>query len=222
MDIPLVVMFDLTPEDEAYIFTTINRNQTKVDKSVIYTLFGLSTQRSPIKTCHNIAVIMNNSKESPFYRKIKMLGKKKEKTETLSQGAFIDNLLPFIERKSTQDNIFSVFYEDDNDAAIIKILTNYFRAIKYIFSDDWENKSSILTKSTGYGGLCKALPVLYHHGLNEKDLTEAFFVKKFKKVKEYFKENNICLTSLQFGSGEAAQDRLAQKILCGAQLTSNE
>lgn len=215
LELPLVVMFDLTPEDEAYIFTTINQNQTKVDKSVIYSLFELSNERSSIKTCHDIAVVMNESENSPFYKKIKMLGKRKEKSETLSQAAFIDQLLPFFSKKSNgkADGIFYVFYEKGNDAAIVKIMMNYFSAISKVFCDDWNDSSKILTKTTGYGGLCKVFPELYAMGLANKNLTESFFESLFVKVKKSFDQNYVEFSSKQFGLGDAAQNELARKIL---------
>ncbi len=217
-ELPIVIMFDVTPEDEAYIFTAINKNQTKVDKSVIYSLFELNEERSPIKTCHDIAVIMNESKDSPFYKRIKMLGKKKSASESLSQAAFIDNLLPFFSdgNKSTKkETIFEEYYAEEKDAVIVKILKNYFTAASTVFNDEWNSSSSNLMKTTGYGGLCKALPDLFLLGKNEKDLSEEFFVTQFKKVKAYFSEHHIYFTSSQYGSGEAAQKSLSDAIKKG-------
>ena len=75
-DLLVVLMFDLTEEEKAYVFSTINSTQTKVDKSLIYDLFDLSQSRSPYKTCHEIARILNSDQDSPFYGRLKMLGKK--------------------------------------------------------------------------------------------------------------------------------------------------
>lgn len=86
LDLPIVVMFDLTEEEKAYVFSTINSNQTKVDKALIYDLFELSTKRSPYKTCHEIARILNLEKNSPFYGNLKMLGKKAIKWRCCRKG----------------------------------------------------------------------------------------------------------------------------------------
>ena len=51
-DIPVVVMFNLKEEQKAYVFSTINGNQVKVNRSLIYDLFDLSESHSPYKTCH--------------------------------------------------------------------------------------------------------------------------------------------------------------------------
>ena len=89
-DMVVVFMLDLTEEEKAYVFSTINSNQAKVNKSLIYDLFDLSTKRSPFKTSHYIARMMNKEYNSPFYHRLKMLGKKQVDGATLSQGTFVN------------------------------------------------------------------------------------------------------------------------------------
>ena len=103
--LPVVLMFDLTVAEEAYIFSTINSNQRKVDPSLIYDLFDVSAYRSPQKTAHEIARVMNSSSSSPFYNRLKMLGKKTADQEkaTLSQGTFAKSILMLISKKPDED-----------------------------------------------------------------------------------------------------------------------
>lgn len=212
MELPLIVLFDLTPQDEAYIFTTINNNQTKVDKSIIYDLFKLSDERSVIKVCHDIAVIMNESKDSPFYEKIKMLGKKKNKGETLSQAAFIDSIVPFFPKNDKDDAIFAESYRKENDSDIVKILLNYFNAVKTTFELEWNDTKQNLTKTTGMGGLCLAFPDIYEMGLQAGNLTTEFFIDIFKKVKMGFEKSNLTFVSKNFPAGKDGQKTLADSI----------
>jgi DGQHR domain-containing protein len=53
--------------DQAYIFSTVNLEQTKVSKSIVYDLFELAKTRSPQKTAHNIAVALDRDERGPFY-----------------------------------------------------------------------------------------------------------------------------------------------------------
>ena len=101
----VAIMFDLTEEEKAYVFSTINSNQKKVDKSLIYDLFDVSEERSPYKTCHEIARIMNSSEDSPFYNRLKMLGKKNGEMEFLSQGTFVTYMLRLITNTPQEDMI---------------------------------------------------------------------------------------------------------------------
>src|SRR5689334_4192280 len=60
--------------DQAHVFATVNLEQTKVSKSLAIDLFELARTRSPIKTCHNIAIALDTTKGSPFWHRIKRLG----------------------------------------------------------------------------------------------------------------------------------------------------
>lgn len=220
----IAVMFDLTEEEKAYVFSTINSNQKKVDKSLIYDLFDVSEQRSPYKTCHEIARIMNSSESSPFYNRLKMLGKKNGEMEFLSQGTFVAYLLRMITNTPQEDMInikngirikenskfiFREFFAQGKDNIILKILLNYFSAASEVYSDEWNSGEYILTKTTGYGALIKALPILYREGKQKSDLSKEFFASKFKKAKEIMLRDNVKLTSTCVGSGEQAQNYLA-------------
>src|SRR5262249_7218109 len=96
--LPVVFMIDATEEQKALVFATINGTQTKVPASLVYELFGVSESRSPAKTAHEIARSLNSLPTSPFFRRLKMLGRKSftGSTESLSQGTFVKALLPNI------------------------------------------------------------------------------------------------------------------------------
>lgn len=225
-ELMVVIMFDLTEEEKAYIFSTINSNQTKVDKSLIYDLFALSKDRSPYKTCHEIARIMNSDKNSPFYQKLKMLGKKGNETAVLSQGTFVTYLSKLITNKPQEDMInikkgkklepnskfiLRKYFNDERDDIILKLLYNYFGAVKEVFQEEWNDSDSyILSKTTGYGALIKAFEDFYHEGMKEKRLTKEFFKEKLTNSRELLYNNNVELTSEYIQSGEQGQNKLAK------------
>ncbi|WP_335920280.1 DGQHR domain-containing protein [Shewanella algae] len=90
---------------QAQVFTMVNQSQTKVNKSLVYDLESLAMARSPYKTGHQIAVLMNNRKDSPFYKRIKRLGVKTlgVNGELLTQAAFVENLIKLISKKPSLD-----------------------------------------------------------------------------------------------------------------------
>ncbi len=73
---PVVFMLDASEEQKALLFATINGKQRQVSSSIIYELYKVSSCRNPYTTTHQIARAMNSKVESPFYKKLKMLGKK--------------------------------------------------------------------------------------------------------------------------------------------------
>ena len=74
-EINVSIFVDADVAEEAYIFSTVNLAQTRVDKSLVYDLYDLARYRSPQKLCHNIAVALDRNDGSPFKEKIKRLGR---------------------------------------------------------------------------------------------------------------------------------------------------
>ena len=227
--LPVVIMFNLNDSEKAYIFSTINNNQTKVDKSLIYDLFGVAKDRSPYKTCHEIAKMLNTDPESPFCGRIKMLEKRQTEEEILSQGTFVTHLLTLItnnpnfdtidskNNKDIKDNInlvFRKYFINNKDEVIAKILMNYFSACKEIFSVEWEDaKYYILIKTTGYSGLIKALKILVPFGEKNGDLSKEFFVKVFEHLKEKLSKEGKKLTSEFYPSGASGESSLCRDVV---------
>lgn len=230
--LPVVFMFDLTMEEKAYIFSTINSNQVTVNKSLIYELFDVSTSRSPQKTVHQIARALNYDPNSPFYNRLKMLGKKeKQQTEaTLSQATFAKSLMMLISRypdqdartikrgeKLAQDDRFPFrkYFIEDKDEVISKIISNCFNALKTIFTEEWKNPNkNILWKTTGFRAVMYSLPSIIRKGVRESQLTQEFFETCFKAFNMKLQTDNLKLTSESFpGGGEQNQKKLAS-ILC--------
>ncbi|MBA4347581.1 MAG: hypothetical protein C0413_01875 [Clostridiales bacterium] len=227
-DLVVVIMFDLTKEEQAYVFSTINSNQVKVDKSTIYDLFGLFETRSPYKTCHEIARIMNSDIESPFHNRLKMLGKKTEASQTLAQGAFVTYLVELISKDPKEDAILikkNAALEDDlkfplrryfinnKDEIILKILYNYFNAVSEVFPNEWVNSEKyILLKTTGFAALMTALKAFFKVGFQEKKLTQEFFKNQLDKSKITLSKKHMQLTSEYFPSNSAGVNKMSQVL----------
>ena len=230
--LPVAFMFGLTLEEKAYIFSTINSNQRKVNPSLIYDLFEVTKTRSPQKTVHELARVMNNTETSPFYNRLKMLGKKTklQNKATLSQGTFAKTLLPLITRDPDEDSRlikrkqplkedircpFRAYFIDGKDDVIAKILLNCFSALKNVFPEEWESpQNNILWKTTGCRALIYSLPSIIRKGHREKILTQKFFEACFMAFKDKLEELNDMPTSQSFpGGGEQNQKKLAMIIV---------
>lgn len=230
-ELPLVLLFNLTEEEKAYVFSIINSKQTKVSMSLIYDLFALSRYRSPQKTSHEIARTLNKSKESPFFNRLKMLGNKEEHQEyaTLSQGTFVKHFIDLLSkdpdedlRKSksnlplaeTPDLPLRQHFINNEDEVILKIILNLFSALKETFLELWENPTkNILWKSTGYVAIIKSFNELYVLGDIQNDLSKDFFLTCFKKFKARLGEQNLELTSNDFPSNAQQQARLSKLLI---------
>ena len=226
---PVILMFDLVEEEKAYVFSIINSKQRPVQKSLIYDLFNLTEKRSPQKTCHEIARLTNSDEQSPYFKRLKMLGKKEDENASLSQGSFVKYLLPLVSKKPDQDLIdiklgkpleddpaltFRYYFIKNEDQSIYKILLNLFKAVASTFELEWKNPDRfILSKTTGYGALMRALPVLIAKGSNEHNLSEKFFNTRMDEFKQRLHASKLALTSSDFPSNEHQQARLAEFII---------
>ena len=99
------IFIDADIAQQAYLFSTVNLAQTKVNKSLAYDLFDLANVRSPQKLCHTIAVTLNRLPESPLYERIKRLGTATPGcvTENITQATFVTALMSYVSLDENKD-----------------------------------------------------------------------------------------------------------------------
>lgn len=195
-ELPIAIFIDLQDYNQALLFSTINSEQVKVDPSQKMSLELYSRVNTPKKVVTELAYAFNLEPESPWYKRIKLAGKKDELS---SEGiiALKTFATPIIELiyNDTADNyrlrswlnrdknpndfydnlneekyIFWKFYANGKEKFIYNILMNYFIALSRILKNDWGNSESVLTKSTGYNAILKLFkdmyPVCVENGYN--------------------------------------------------------
>lgn len=184
--INVTIFIDMDIEDQALLFATINLKQTKVNKSLAYDLYEFAVSRSPQKTCHNIAKVLNAQEKSPFHGRIKILGRATGKQyEFLTQATFVERLMIYISHDPMSDRdlikrrkkvpratsyeernehlIFRNMFIDDKDDDIALVLWSYFTAVAKRWPDAWhmEEPGHVLNRTTGFAALMRLLPLAY-------------------------------------------------------------
>jgi DGQHR domain-containing protein len=182
-EIIITVFIDIDIEEQALVFATINLEQTKVNKSLAYDLYEYASHRSPQKTAHNIARLLDAEDRSPFKGKIKILGSARDRGETISQALFIDSLLPMISSTPARDRdsmkrgrgiaradraeevrlVFRNMFIDDRDADIAWVIWNFFGAVEDKWGEFWRDAKPgfVLNRTTGFRALMDILPRAY-------------------------------------------------------------
>ncbi|MFA7060436.1 MAG: DGQHR domain-containing protein [Pedobacter sp.] len=184
-EVNVVIFVDIDLPQQAQIFSTVNLAQTKVNRSLVYDLLELSKSRSPQKTCHNIAVALDKSEGSPFYKKIKRLGVATAGRfdETITQATFVQGLLKYISLEPMKDRdmylkgklplksseeesyklIFRNMFIDQKDTDIANTVWNYFEAVQDRWPDAWKSneRGMMLNKTNGFNGLIRFLRNAY-------------------------------------------------------------
>lgn len=186
-EVNVSIFIDMDIENQAYVFSTVNLAQTKVNKSLVYDLFEYAKARSPQKTCHNIAVALDSLDGGPFYKRIKRLGTATEGrfSETLTQATFVESLIGYLTSNKAADRdlymrgktpkhasaeqlekyIFRNMFIDERDLEIADVILNYFEAIRQSWPDAWDKGGSgwMLNKTNGFKALMRLLRPAYLH-----------------------------------------------------------
>ena len=109
-------------------------------------------------------------------------------------------LTPY-ENTNTWEEAISIF--------LYKVLLNYFNSFKKILKKDWEDKNSILTKTTGYNAQILLFKDLFKKGSEEKNLSEEFFTKQLKNLENL--DGTINSNNYE-SSGESSSNKLYREF----------
>lgn len=182
------IFIEMDIAEQAYLFSTVNLAQTKVNKSLVYDLYDLARSRSPQKVCHNIAVALDSHKNSPLKKRIKRLGTATEGrfNETITQSTFVESLLYYMTRdkktaisdrdtymrgrtpvKASAKELQRLFLRnmmlEERDLEIADIVWNYFSAVATRWPVAWRStgQGMILNRTNGFRALMRFLRDAY-------------------------------------------------------------
>jgi|SRR5665213_789944 len=181
----VAIFVDIDDAKEAEIFSIVNKEQTKVNSSLVYDLFSVAKSRSPEKSAHEITVALDKIESSPFHQRIKRLGEATEGRygELLTQANIVRGILPYITKDALQDRdtgkrvgfwdpissddlskrIFFEFFRLGQDDKILTNIINYFSAVRDKWPEAWSStgEGNILPRTTGFNGLIRFLRPAY-------------------------------------------------------------
>lgn len=216
--------------DQAHIFATVNLEQTKVNRSLVYDLYELSRSRSPQKTCHNIVVALDRDPDSPFYKRIKRLGLATDGRvfEPVTQSTLVDGLIDYISasprddrdrilrgkslEKASGDELFkrplrNLFVNGD-EIAIIQLVYNYFDAVRRRWPEAWDERGRgfMLNRTNGVRALLRYFRFAYAHVAAPGDMVSAD--KFLDRVLRQVPLDNADFTVENFVPGTGGEARL--------------
>jgi DGQHR domain-containing protein len=185
-ELPVSVFVGADISTQSTIFATVNLTQTKVNRSLVYDLFELAEARSPQKTAHDVAVVLDESEKSPLYRRIKRLGVATEGRfgELLTQATVVESLLPYISANPSLDRqlllagkslqwptptessrqIFRTLFIQKKDELIANSVWNYFDAVSKRWPVAWNdtNRGALLPRTNGFKAMMRLLRPVYY------------------------------------------------------------
>ena len=230
--INVTIFVDMDIEDQAMVFATINLKQTRVSKSLAYDLYEFAAARSPQKTCHNIAKLLNYREGSPLRYKIKILGVATGRPEeSITQATFVDRLIQYISRdpmgdrniiksggklerlpEGTSDRrIFRNQFLDDKDADIAKVLWNFFKSVEQKWPAAWATtqRGLVLNRTTGFGALMRFLKDCY---LSIAAAGSVPSIRQFDSIFEKIRLGDEDFNSTRYVPGSTGEGRLVADL----------
>lgn len=210
-ELSISIFIGLEIFEQQRIFNTINTEQEKVNNSQSFYIEMNDKINTPRKFAAEIANIFATDVISPWYQKIKLLGKKDELSPDgrISLDTFSRPIVDSIYKDKYFYQLREYLIQNDNKVeslilsdivkyksflweyyinqdiqTMYKIYCNYFNALKETFPNDWSNPNSILTKTTGYNAFMSLFRDLILIGLNNLDVSEDYFIKKLNVLKD--------------------------------------
>lgn len=161
-------------------FYTINYEQKPVNKSLLYHLMGeFSTELDEATFLHKTIKVLNEYDDSPFYKRIKMLGtaprtvdSEQRKKMSISLAFLIDALTKSVSHKKTTglyQPIFRYYFENEEyQIEIIKYLMKVFNSIS-LKVENWDSPDkSLISKGMGVGAILKVVHLIFIKEFIEK------------------------------------------------------
>lgn len=240
LNVALFIGADLA--EQATIFSTVNLAQTKVNRSLVFDLAELSNSRSPQRSCHEIAVVLDSQDESPLHRSIKRLGVKTkgrdDDFEPITQATFVDGLLPYITTDAISDRQFLMVYPgrqlpaptvrelskmvfrglfvEEREVDIAKIVWSYFAAIKERWPTAWvlsKEPGNMLRRTNGFRAFMRFLGPAYLAIVGKGNVGEFVPKSKFLELLQKVNIGDDQFVIAEFPPGTSGETKLYKRLL---------
>lgn len=181
LQIPVVIYNKMTTKECADIFLAINTEQKPAPKSLVYDLYGVSsdTTLDPASSrARDIADYLNKDELSPYYSKIKFPGEKRRKGG-IALSTAVSAIKPIVEEKAIfeQIGITELLLQ-------IKCFQNYFNALCREYGEEWDSKSNVFQYSAGFTAACEFFMLKIIPYCNGKTSFEEQTISEVLKLKD--------------------------------------
>ncbi len=146
LELPVVIYRNLSTQECADIFLSINTEQKPVPRSLVFDLYGVASESvvdHAAVRARDIAMFLNES-GSPYEGEIKMPGAAKRQGGIPLSSA-VTGIKPLVEENGAFEQIAV------NELELQKqIIFNWFTALQNIYGDIWEDKGNVFQYASGF------------------------------------------------------------------------
>jgi DGQHR domain-containing protein len=216
IEIPVLLFKNLSTEDCAKIFLSINTEQRPVPKSLVYDLYAVAFKNRDyaLERAKDLAQALNDDSDSPYHDWIKFPGSGKQKGG-IQLSSVITALKKLVKKEDGDFEKFDISALDYQYA----VLKNYFTVIQQSYGTSWEKLTNPFIFASGFNAAIEVLSnKLLAKCYGEKDIREDLFRRLLK-----IDSNNLIQQSAVKGqSGETAKETIRKRLeSCIVESTAN-
>ncbi len=208
IELPVVATIELTTQQQAQLFVKINKSQKGVPVSLYLDLLDITEgviedydNENVSSSRRGIEIVkrLNDDEESPFFDLVRTTG---DSGRGIALSEFVNLLKNYIDPK--KGKLLNYGFEDQ-----YKIFKIYFRAFKSVFLSEWEDKTSLILKTVGFGGIMHSFFDIFQLVIQrEKIFSTQNTIKLLKKI------SKLKFNSETFpGGGIKAQENAGKLIV---------
>ena len=217
-EIMVVATLELSIIQQARLFVKINKTQKGVPASLYLDLLpllegdiddfdqeGVSSERRATE----IATRLNEDEESPLYQFIRRTG---DAGVGISLNEFVSQAKNYVEPKTGK--LAHLGFEQQ-----YKVFEIYFRSLKAVFLEQWEDPQSYMLKTVAFGGLMQSFYEIFNMVLQKyKKFDTQNTIEILKLIEDFrFDKNN-----LPNGACFSAQKKASEMIISNLKNTMKE
>ncbi|MCP4697783.1 MAG: DGQHR domain-containing protein [Gammaproteobacteria bacterium] len=206
--LPIVATVDLETKNQAQLFVKVNTTQKAVPSSLYLDLLDLidgviedfGDENIPAeRRAVEIAKRLNEEEESPLHNLVRLEGMP---GRGIALSEFVSHVKPYVDPKSGK----LLDYGFEHQYMIFKI---YFKAVKAVFLEQWDDEKTLILKTVGFGGLMRAFYDIFtlvtqHH----KQFSTNNTINTLELIKDFkFDSDNLP------GGGFKGQDNAGKLIV---------
>lgn len=180
LELPVVIYPNLSTQECADIFLSINTEQKPVPRSLVFDLYGVASENvvdHAAVRARDIALFLNES-ESPYEGEIKMPGSAKRKGGIPLSSA-VTGIKPLVEDNGVFDQIAVKELELQK-----RIILNWLSALQSTYGDRWDDKDNVFQYASGFLAAMEFLRLQLIPYCNTQESFEVMTIKAALKLSE--------------------------------------
>jgi DNA sulfur modification protein DndB len=205
LELPVVIYRNLTTQECADIFLSINTEQKPVPRSLVYDLYGVSSENvadHATVRARDIAMFLNED-DSPYEGEIKLPGAPIRRGGIPLSSA-VTGVKPLVEDNGAFEQI------GVNELEVQKqLVLNWFNALKELYGDMWDDKSNVFLYAAGFGAAADFFRLVLIPYCKLQGSFEVATIRSALKLKS---SNLIFQSEVKGQGGTQAQKKIYERL----------